>query len=323
MAKVWIDAGHGGGDSGAVGGRSFEKNNVLKVALKLGSYLIKLGHQIGYSRKTDKYLTLSERAKLANSWGADVFISLHNNSATSKIATGFETFIYNGNVNNRTRELQDCVHSEIAKGIGIRDRGKKRANFAVLRETKMDSILIEYAFISNSKDENILVNEVNKLSLLTANGVAKFYGNKPLNSSINQTKPNQDEVKKLQEIKKLEQRIIALENKLKKTEKKKKELKTSTSPSKYAIENVKWAKKRGITDGSRIRDVAAREEVLAYLHRVLTLKDWQRDEILKYIDNFDDVIEVEKWKERFEKNDVTADEVAVLSLIMKLRERKK
>lgn len=179
MAKVFLDAGHGGSDPGAIGSRSKEKDNALKVILKLGDYLVKLGHQVKYSRKTDIFLPLSERARQANAWGADIFISAHNNAATAS-ASGFETFIYNGKVSSRTRKLQNDLHDVISKGIGISDRGKKRANFAVVRETKMSGILIEYAFITNKNDENILINEVDKLALLTANGVAKFYGQKPI-----------------------------------------------------------------------------------------------------------------------------------------------
>ncbi len=179
MAKIFLDAGHGGNDPGAIGSRSKEKDNALKVILKLGDYLVKLGHQVNYSRKTDIFVPLSERARQANAWGADIFISAHNNAATAT-ASGFETFIYNGKVSNRTKKLQNDIHDVISKGIGIKDRGKRSANFAVVRETNMSGILIEYAFITNKKDENILINEVDKLALLTANGVAKFYGQKQI-----------------------------------------------------------------------------------------------------------------------------------------------
>lgn len=179
MAKIFLDAGHGGKDPGAIGSKSKEKDNALNVIKKLGSYLKKLGHTVKYSRTTDKYLTLTERTNLANNWGADIFISAHNNAAASS-ATGFETFIYNGSVSANTKKLQNSIHSVIAKDIGISDRGKKRANFAVVRQTKMPAILIEYAFITNKKDESILINQVDKLARLTANGVAKYCGQNPI-----------------------------------------------------------------------------------------------------------------------------------------------
>jgi len=175
MAKIMIDPGHGGNDPGAVGKKSKEKDNVLKVAKKLKTLLEKYGHTVKMTRSTDVFISLSQRANMANSWGADYFISLHNNAASSS-ATGFETFVYNGSVSQKTKQFQNAVHDAIASKIGIRDRGKKSANFAVLRQTKMPAVLIEYAFISNPNDEKILINEVNKLAELTCDGVIDAIG---------------------------------------------------------------------------------------------------------------------------------------------------
>lgn len=176
MAKIVIDPGHGGHDSGAVGSRSKEKDNVLNVAKRLKTLLEKHGHDVSLTRSTDKFISLSGRASFANRLGADYFVSLHNNSAANKSATGFETFIYNGSVSSKTREFQKYVHDEIANNIGIRDRGKKRANFAVLRLTNMVAILIEYAFISNKNDEDILINQVDELAQWTCNGIVRALG---------------------------------------------------------------------------------------------------------------------------------------------------
>src|SRR5690625_1353986 len=175
MAKIMIDPGHGGNDPGAVGSKSKEKDNVLKVAKKLKTLLEKYGHTVKMTRSTDVFISLTQRANMANSWGADYFISLHNNAA-SPSATGFETFVYNGGVSQKTKQFQNAIHSAIASKIGIRDRGKKSANFAVLRQTKMPAVLIEYAFISNVNDEKILINEVNKLAELTCDGVIDAIG---------------------------------------------------------------------------------------------------------------------------------------------------
>ena len=177
MSKIFIDPGHGGHDPGAVGKRSKEKDNVLKVALRLKTILEGYGHEVRLSRSTDVFIPLGERARLANAWGADYFFSLHDNSATAS-ATGFETFVYNGSVSAATTKLQNAVHSSIANQIGIRDRGKKRANFAVLRLTHMPAVLVEYAFISNYNDETILIDEVEKLALLTAQGIVNHAGGK-------------------------------------------------------------------------------------------------------------------------------------------------
>lgn len=174
--KVLIDPGHGGHDAGAVGAKSKEAENVLKVALALEKKLKAQGHEVKLSRRTDTYLTLKQRADLANAWGADIFISLHDNSAVNQTATGFETFIFNGNVSANSIKLQQHVHKAIAKGIGLRDRGLKRANFAVLRQTSMPALLIEYGFISNIEDEKIIAFEIEKQAQLTFEGINNYLG---------------------------------------------------------------------------------------------------------------------------------------------------
>lgn len=176
MAKIFIDPGHGGRDPGAIGSNSRESDNVLKVAKRLKTLLESYGHTVRLSRSTDKYLTLSERARMANDWGAEYFISLHNNAAVNKSARGFETFIYNRTTNQKTKQFQNAVHDAIALQIGIRDRGKKQANFAVVRETKMPAVLIEYAFISNNEDEKILIERVNQLAEWTCDGIINAIG---------------------------------------------------------------------------------------------------------------------------------------------------
>lgn len=174
--KIFLDPGHGGHDPGAIGAKSKEAENVLKVALALEKKVKAQGHEVKLSRRTDTYLTLTQRANLANAWGADVFISLHDNSAVNRTATGFETFIFNGSVSANTVKLQKSLHEVIIKGIGLRDRGMKRANFAVIRLTDMPAVLIEYGFISNPDDEKVIAFEIEKQAQLTLEGINNFFG---------------------------------------------------------------------------------------------------------------------------------------------------
>lgn len=111
-----------------------------------------------------------------NSWGADYFVSLHNNSATTTSVTGFETFMFDGAVSAATTKLQPAVHNAIASNIGIRDRGIKRQNLAVLRESAMAAVLTEYTFISHTGDEIILINLVEQLAQWTARGITAYAG---------------------------------------------------------------------------------------------------------------------------------------------------
>src|SRR5690625_2868202 len=139
MAKIYLDAGHGGHDPGAVGNGLREKDVVLKIVKYARDYLLKnyKGVSVRLTRTTDKYLSLSQRANDANRWGADVFVSVHINAGGGK---GYEDFIWNGNVSSNTRSLQNAVHNEVSKHFNT-NRGKKRANFAVLRETRMPAVL--------------------------------------------------------------------------------------------------------------------------------------------------------------------------------------
>lgn len=94
MPKIFIDAGHGGKDSGATNGNYFEKDIALKIALKLNEMLELKGFKTQLSRTTDVFVELNERAKKANQFNADIFVSIHLNSATNSSANGIETLVY-------------------------------------------------------------------------------------------------------------------------------------------------------------------------------------------------------------------------------------
>lgn len=90
-----IDPGHGGHDAGAMGARSKEKDINLRVALAFGKYVERSMPDVRviYTRKTDVFIPLMERANIANKAGADLFISVHTNALPGgKIARGFETY---------------------------------------------------------------------------------------------------------------------------------------------------------------------------------------------------------------------------------------
>lgn len=78
--KIFIDPGHGGRDPGAVSGNLVEKHMNQVTAVAVGGYLLKHGHQIRFSRTGDTDVSLSQRARLANDWGADLFVSIHYNA---------------------------------------------------------------------------------------------------------------------------------------------------------------------------------------------------------------------------------------------------
>lgn len=178
---IFVDSGHGQTDSGAVGrvlGLK-EKDVVLKLSKFLESELVRQNIKVYQTRTDDKRLfdndkakDLSARCKKANDLKADYFVSLHTNSATNTSAKGIETFSFakTGNGSN----LAHAVQLELDK-LGRPSRGKKEANFAVLRETNMSAILIELCFISNEEEEKLLSSDefLNKSAILIAKGICK------------------------------------------------------------------------------------------------------------------------------------------------------
>lgn len=156
MVKIFIDPGHGGTDSGAAANGLLEKNITLQIALFLRDMLISEydGVSVRLSRSIDQSVTLSQRTNAANSWGADYFVSIHINAGGG---TGFESYVYPG-VSAPTTTYRNALHDEIVRSVDFADRGKKTANFHVLRETSMSAILTENGFIDTVADANKLRN---------------------------------------------------------------------------------------------------------------------------------------------------------------------
>ncbi|WNB92689.1 cell wall-binding repeat-containing protein [Bacillus sp. NEB1478] len=147
-----LDPGHGGDDPGALGSGDFnEEDVVLDVGLRTRSKMVNAGAKIIMTRSNDTFIPLTTRAEIANNSGANVFISIHANSAGST-ASGTETYYntaYNGAA---SKELAVEIQKEIVKRLGTRDRGVKEADFYVIKYTKIPSILVELGFITNSSD---------------------------------------------------------------------------------------------------------------------------------------------------------------------------
>ncbi|PNE05573.1 N-acetylmuramoyl-L-alanine amidase [Priestia megaterium] len=161
MKKIYLDAGHGGADAGAVGANGlYEKNLVLKIQQYLISYLNSTysDFTIKTTRTTDVFLSLSQRASQANSWGADAFMSIHVNAGGG---TGYEDYVYRS-ASNASKTFQSIVHGQVQPALlsyNHPNRGRKSANYAVLRLTNMPAVLTEIAFIDNSTDAALLQNE--------------------------------------------------------------------------------------------------------------------------------------------------------------------
>ena len=175
---VVLDPGHGGQDTGAKGVRGLEeKRVVLDIARRIRTHLSNAGVTVYMTRESDRFIELDDRCRKAESWGADIFVSIHLNSAGNEDARGSETYALTaaGYVSTSGGEPAPLVrgdrHEEassvlafgiqraLASKIGRGDRGVKRARFLVLKNAPCPAALVECAFLSNKKEEEFLLQD--------------------------------------------------------------------------------------------------------------------------------------------------------------------
>jgi N-acetylmuramoyl-L-alanine amidase len=197
IEKVVIDAGHGGRDPGAIGlKKTKEKDDCI------------------LTRDKDEFIPLEGRTKIANQYGANLFVSIHLNACRSRKTHGCEVYFLsrartdweraveareNSVIKFEERELGPNLESilwdlaqtehlseskdlaayileSIAKIEGIKSNGVKQANFFVLRGAYMPAVLVEAEFLSNPKCEEKLKNKrfIRNIALGIVEGISKF-----------------------------------------------------------------------------------------------------------------------------------------------------
>ncbi|MBD2593466.1 N-acetylmuramoyl-L-alanine amidase [Nostoc spongiaeforme FACHB-130] len=147
---VVIDPGHGGKDPGAIGiGGIREKDIILPISKRVAEILQQNGVQVIMTRNSDYFVTLPGRVQLAERANADVFVSIHANSAGAgrPDVSGLETYYYDSGLG-----LARAVHNSIRQSVNVRDRGVRRARFFVLRKSSMPSILVETGYLTGRED---------------------------------------------------------------------------------------------------------------------------------------------------------------------------
>ena len=188
VRTIMIDPGHGGKDPGAQGLSGVTEKNVnLKFARILGEVLAKRGFKVLYTRSTDVFIPLEKRTEMANSMGADLFVSVHCNSHGDADSSGLETYSLNlANsqdavrvaarenaasqkkisdlqailtdlmLSSKTSESKDLAGFVQKRAIGevrgkyhTRDRGPHEAPFFVLIGANMPAVLVELGYITN------------------------------------------------------------------------------------------------------------------------------------------------------------------------------
>ena len=212
--RVVIDAGHGGWDLGTVGRHGLlEKDLVLDVAQRLGKLVEnRLGGEVIFTRRDDNYLSLEQRAEVANRAQADFFISVHANYSDLASARGVETYYSSFFLPPEAREaelrggmqpqpvsqaklssaelkekvegsrklaadVQRALYDSLsANNSGIRNRGVREQSYVVLTGTEMPSILAEISFVSSPADEERLKSETYREQIAEAlyTGIAQY-----------------------------------------------------------------------------------------------------------------------------------------------------
>lgn len=169
--KIFIDAGHGGRDPGAVGNGMRESDITLDVSLRLDAILRGAGVETNMSRREDAAVNIDERWRTANTWGADYFISIHVNAGGG---TGAETLYFRPDSEEFARTVQDVYSDE----MGLRNRRIwRREDVGVIRWSNCPTVLIELAFIDSpaaNPDINILRNKRQEMAVAVASGLFEY-----------------------------------------------------------------------------------------------------------------------------------------------------
>lgn len=179
--KIFIDPGHGGTNPGAVGNDVIEQEVNLSVAKTLAQNLRNMGYDVMLYRTTRDENVISpiaadlrNRARMANEWGADYFVSIHTNSSSNPQANGFETYVYRKGTT--AEQLANSIQTSVINSLGMKDNGVRQANFSVLRNSNMPAVLVELGYLSNPTEALNLNSSAwrNRIAGAIADGINRF-----------------------------------------------------------------------------------------------------------------------------------------------------
>lgn len=182
--KVYIDQGHNptNPNAGAEGNGYREQDLVYEIGRLTADILQAEGIETRLSRPTRSTQlgtsiasSLRSRVEEANSWGADVFVSLHANASDISSASGQEAFVYS--LGTRAETLAENILIQLNISTGLQNRGVfARTNLYVLRKTQMPATLVELGFITNSRDAELMAQSPALFAFGVANGILAYFG---------------------------------------------------------------------------------------------------------------------------------------------------
>ncbi|MFM8268682.1 MAG: N-acetylmuramoyl-L-alanine amidase [Pseudomonadota bacterium] len=217
--KIMIDPGHGGKDDGAAGRHGIrEKNISLNLAKKVKREVERLAKTQGYpvelqlTREEDVFVPLKERARMANAWGADLFVSVHLNSSPVSKARGFEVYFLSPEASdpetehlalkesegqlpsskddvlsilsdvrttfhmNESAQFAEEMFSSISRSVLSNGRGVRQGPFTVLHGTNMPALLVEVGYVTHPEESRLLTKEpyLKRLASAISSGIIEF-----------------------------------------------------------------------------------------------------------------------------------------------------
>ena len=186
--RIVLDPGHGGSDTGAIGPTGVtEKSIALRIAKRLKALLEAEGAEVILTRTEDTEVSpkkakatdveeLQARCDIANQNSADIFLSIHLDAFSGPEAHGTTGYYYEMGSADSTR-LADCVKRGVLRRLGTLDRGTKPCAFYVCRHTDMPAMLLETAFVSNPREEQMMNSEegVENAAQGIAAGIAEYF----------------------------------------------------------------------------------------------------------------------------------------------------
>ncbi|VTS13688.1 GBS Bsp-like repeat-containing protein [Streptococcus pseudoporcinus] len=190
---IYLDAGHGGYDSGAAYFNQYEKTLNLQMQNRIKAKLEAAGYKVITTRTSDTYVDLIPRSENANASLSDLFVSLHFNASTSSYANGIESYYYEyypeypSAINelyhddlerlSRSAFLAQAIQSAAVKNTGAKDNGVLRNTFAVLRETTAPAVLLELGYMSNATEFQKITTAAyqEKLANGVVSGILAYY----------------------------------------------------------------------------------------------------------------------------------------------------
>ncbi len=157
--RLFLDPGHGGNDPGAMANGLREKDLNLQIAQDVFTKLmLHWNITVEMSRNKDVFVSLGDRVKHAREFGPDWFFSIHCNAASSPDANGYEDYVH-PQASELSKAFRNRMHPFPAAHFELHNRtirGRREANFFVLRETPMPACLIECGFLTNQRDAELL-----------------------------------------------------------------------------------------------------------------------------------------------------------------------